>query len=208
MDTCCAQVYQDRFSPFRRAPTPGSNLVRPFAPLSPPPPAHQQLPQVPKSQHVAPYHVVEKLNILDQREDYSGNQPGSRERSLSLAVDHAKALAAALEADDISCSALSVDMLGSYAAATAVLNPLGKAFGYSFTGIGKHLAQQSGGIAVEVSGPADLGRGLSEVTSAYASRYILGFQPGDRSGFHKLELQLVDKSHKSLTISTRRGFRS
>ncbi len=165
--------------------------------------------------------------------------PRNRDRSMSLAVDYAKALAtqrpgshvalvyisdgmntldtieardrkalaASLEADDISCSALTVDMLGSYAAAAAVLNPLGKAFGYSFTGSGKYLAQQSGGIVVEVAGPADLGRGLSEVTSAYVSRYALGFQPGDRAGFHKIELQLVDKAHERLTISTRRGFR-
>ena len=42
---------------FRRAPTPGASFVRPFAPLSQPPPAHQQLPQRPKSQLGAPRHV-------------------------------------------------------------------------------------------------------------------------------------------------------
>ena len=50
-------------------------------------------------------------------------------------------------------------------------------------------------------------RGLSEVSSAYASRYALDFPPGDRAGFHKLESLLVDKAHKRFIVGTRRGFR-
>ena len=50
-------------------------------------------------------------------------------------------------------------------------------------------------------------RGLSEVSSAHVSRYALGFPTGDRSNFHKPEIQLVDNAHKRLTVSTRRGFR-
>jgi|GEM_PF-3633800 len=106
----------------------------------------------------------------------------------SIEARDRKNLAAWLEADDISCSARTVDMLGSCAAAAAVLNPLGKAFGYSFTGSGKYLAQH-------------------EVSSAYASPYALGFPPGDRADFHKLEIQLVTKALNRLSITTRRGFR-
>ena len=120
-----------------------------------------------------------------------------------------RALGDLLEANNISLSALNLRMLGSYAAAAAVINPLGKVFGLSVTGSGNYLARQSGGVSVDVAAASEFGAALDHVVSAYASRYSLGYQVSEdeyRDGKpHRIEVQLTAKE-KRWQVSARQSF--
>ena len=112
----------------------------------------------PESQVVLVY-ISDGMNTLDTME--------SRGR---------EKLSRLMSENNISFSALNVDMLPSYAAAAAVLNPVGKMFGMSVTGSGDGFAKETGGVAVKVTEPSRIGEALGQVLSAYDSRYSLGYQ--------------------------------
>jgi VWFA-related protein len=140
---------------------------------------------------IALVYVSDGMNTLDTMEAKSRDE-----------------LALRLEEHNISFNALNLNMLTSYAAAAAVLNPIGKAFGIGVTGAADDYSKQTGGVAIDVARPQELGNALEQITSAFVSRYSLGFQlAGDeyRDGRrHKLEVRL---SGRDLLVSARRGFR-
>jgi VWFA-related protein len=111
---------------------------------------------------------------------------------------------------NISFSALNLDMKGSYAAAAAALNPLGKVMGFSVSGFGDGFAKQTGGLSIDVREPERLGEGLEEVVTAYAGSYSLGYQcEGEEyvdGKWHKLEV-FVKGVEGKVTVSSRKRFR-
>jgi hypothetical protein len=143
--------------------------------------------------HIALVYVSDGMNTLDTME--------ARDR---------KALAVRLQQRNISFSAMNLDMLNSYAAAAAVLNPLGKVFGLSVTGSARYLSQEAGGVSVEVPSPSEFGPSLEKVVSAYASRYSLGYQLSSeelRDGRnHKVEVTLTGNKASGKEILSRRNF--
>jgi hypothetical protein len=119
-------------------------------------------------------------------------------------------LAEQLQAANISFSSMNLQMQGSYAAAAAVINPLGKIFGLSITGSGNYLAKQSGGVVVEVQAAGEFGAALEQVVSAYASRYSLGYQVSESEyrdwRIHRIEVKLGGRSAKDKEVLSRRSF--
>lgn len=119
-------------------------------------------------------------------------------------------LAEVLQQNNIGFSALDVQMMKSYASAAAVLNPVGKIFGFSVTGSSSYLAEQSGGVVVEVPDASALGEALGRVVSSYLTRYSLGYQitEGEYSGgrLHRIEVSLRGDAAKRRRVTSRRGF--
>jgi VWFA-related protein len=111
--------------------------------------------------------------------------------------------------NNISFSALNVDMLASYAAAAAVLNPVGKMFGMSVTGSGDGFAKETGGVAVKVTEPSRIGEALGQVLSAYDSRYSLGYQAEANEyrddKWHRLEVRV---DGPNLIVTARKWWKS
>lgn len=112
---------------------------------------------------------------------------------------------------NISFSALTVDMLASYASAAAVLNPVGKMFGMSVTGSGDHFAKETGGVSVKVSEAGSIGEALGQVVSAYDSRYSLGFQAAEPEyrdeKWHKVEVRLEGVENRKLVLTARKWWK-
>ncbi len=149
--------------------------------------------QRPDSQ-VALVYVSDGMNTLDTMENR-----------------HREALAETLLEHNISVSALNLDMLGGYAAAATVINPLGKLFGISVTGSASYLAKQTGGVSVDVGAPENLGVALDKVVSAYASRYTLGISLEEReyrdARWHKVDVKLKKLGDgRKAVVSARRAF--
>lgn len=122
-------------------------------------------------------------------------------------------IAAKLREGDVSFSSLRFRMAAAYASAAAVINPLGKVFGWSVTGAASEFARETGGIAVEVENPERLGAGLAEVLSAYSNRYSLGLALGEdeyRDGReHKIEVSLRNlPSGSKYLVHARKRFRA
>lgn len=142
---------------------------------------------------VALVYISDGMNTLDTME--------SRNR---------RKLAGDLQRENISFSALDLRMMGSYAAAAAVLNPVGMAFGFSVTGSSDYLAKQTGGVVEDVAEAAGLGAALDRVFSSYVTRYSLGYQVGEseyRSGrVHRIDVRLVGDAAKGRTVISRKGF--
>lgn len=119
-------------------------------------------------------------------------------------------LAQLLQARNISFSALNLKMISSYAAAAAVINPLGVAFGLSVTGSGSYLAKQAGGVTVEVPSAREFGASLEQVVSSYASRYSLGYRLSEgefQDGrVHRIAVRLIGDAAKGREVLSRRGF--
>lgn len=148
--------------------------------------------QRPDSQ-IALVYVSDGMNTLDTMESRGRNE-----------------LAEALQSRHVSFSAMNLQMLTSYAAAAAVINPLGKVFGLSVTGSGNYLAKQAGGVSVDVPSAAEFGSALDQVMSAYASRYSLGYQASEteyRDGRrHRIEVKVAGDAAKRLELSAPKGF--
>jgi VWFA-related protein len=145
--------------------------------------------------HVAVVVISDGMNTLDMIE--------SRSR---------RDLAEQLQGGDISVSALTLDMMASYAAAATALNPIGKLFGMSITGGANQLSEETGGVAMEVNGPEEIGPALGQVVSAYISRYSIGF-PANGQEFHdgkrhKIEVKLKSNAGGRYKVTARRHFRS
>ncbi|MDX2268760.1 MAG: hypothetical protein NW208_11685 [Bryobacter sp.] len=145
--------------------------------------------------HTAVVYISDGMNTLDTIEGRSRREIEDR-----------------LLAEGISFSALNVDMLGSYAAAAAVLNPIGLAFGMKVTGATKSFAAATGGLSRQVESPALLGAALAEIVSAYASRYSLGFTLSEAEFTdgkqHKLEIKLEGGEAKTLRLVAPKRFRA
>lgn len=146
---------------------------------------------LPQSQ-VALVYVSDGMNTLDTMEAKSRDPLVER-----------------LQAANVSFSAITLPMLGSYAAAAAVINPLGKVFGLSVTGSGNQFAKQTGGVTVEAGSAEELGAAVGQVVSAYASRYSLGFpleenELRDRK-FHRIEVKLQGAAGKNREVLARRS---
>jgi hypothetical protein len=145
------------------------------------------------SSQVALVYVSDGINTLDTME-----------------TSNRRKLAARLLQENISFSALDLSMMGSYAAAAAVINPLGAAFGLSVTGSSDYIAKQTGGVTVDVQDADGLGLALDRVLSSYSTRYSLGYQATDgeyASGrTHRIEVTLVGQSAKGRKVNARRGF--
>lgn len=142
---------------------------------------------------VALVYISDGMNTLDTME--------SRSR---------RGLAQVLQRENISFSALDLRMLGSYAAAASVLNPLGFAFGLSVTGSSEYLAKETGGVAIDVPEAGALGAALNQVLSSYRTRYSLGFPVTEleyASGrWHHIEVKLVGAAAKGKRVIARKGF--
>lgn len=145
--------------------------------------------------HVAVVIISDGMNTLDLIENKSRRD-----------------LAEQLQGGDISVSALTLDMMASYAAAATAINPIGKLFGMSVTGGAKQLSEETGGVALEVNGPDEIGPALGQVVSAYTSRYSIGFHAngqefhdGER---HKIEVKLKASASGRYRVTARRHFRS
>lgn len=119
-------------------------------------------------------------------------------------------LAERLMEHNISFSALNLDMKGTYAAAAATLNPLGKMMGFSVSGFGDFFAKQTGGLSIDVPEPEKLGQGLEEIATAYAASYSLGYQcEGEEysdAKWHKVEV-LVKGVEGKVVVVSRKQFR-
>jgi VWFA-related protein len=128
----------------------------------------------------------------------------------TIEVESRQELAEQLQAANISFSAINLQMQGSYAAAAAVINPLGRIFGLSITGSGGYFARQSGGVAVEVPAAGEFGATLEQVVSAYASRYSLGYQLSEREyrdvRKYKIEVKLRGPFKKNREVLSRQSF--
>lgn len=107
------------------------------------------------------------------------------------------------EESSISVSALNVQMMREYAAAAAVLNPLGVMMGYRVTGTAAWLAEQTGGVTVDLNSPGELAAGFGRILSAYASRYTLGIRLNEnelRDGKrHRVEVKVQGIGAKQLS---------
>lgn len=133
----------------------------------------------------------------------------------TINFDDRKALADRLSESSISFSALSFDILGSYSTAARIINPLAYVFGASVTGSANYLAEQTGGVALRVNRPEDLGDALREMIGLYASRYGLGFileyNENEIGRDMKLEVKVSEKpkdgKKRKMLVSTRRTFR-
>jgi VWFA-related protein len=119
-------------------------------------------------------------------------------------------LAEQLQAANVSFSAINLQMQASYAAAAAVINPLGTIFGLSVTGSGRYLAEQSGGLAVVVPAAGKPGAALEQVVNAFAARYSLGYQLSAseyRDGRkHRIEVTPASHFAKRLEVLSRQSF--
>lgn len=112
-----------------------------------------------------------------------------------------------LDTSAISFSSIQLPMLGSYAAAATVLNPVGKLFGMQFTGSGKQFAKDTGGIAMDIPAASELASALSQIVAAHTARYSLGINVPSTINpekWHKIEVK-VDSTHR-LEVSARRRF--
>jgi len=145
--------------------------------------------------HVAVVVISDGMNTLDMIE--------SRSR---------RDLAEQLQGGDISVSALTLDMMATYAAAATALNPIGKLFGMSITGGAKQLSEETGGVAMEVNGPEEIGPALGQVVSAYISRYSIGFHANGQEFHdgkrHKIEVKLKSNTGGRYKVTARQHFRS
>jgi len=119
-------------------------------------------------------------------------------------------LAEMLQQDNIGFSSLDLSMMDSYAAAAAVLNPVGMAFGFSVTGSGDYLAKETGGVAVNVPNAGLLGEALDRVLSRYLTRYSLGYQltegefPSGR--MYRIDVTLAKHAANGRTVLSRKAF--
>jgi VWFA-related protein len=124
-------------------------------------------------------------------------------------------LATKLIESNVMFSALTFNMLKGMTAATAIGNVPLRILGASMTGGEQYLAKQTGGIAVKVDKPEDLGAGLQQIMSDLASRYSLGFtldeeEEAAAGQMRKLEVKVeaVDAQGKKrkLMVSARRSY--
>jgi hypothetical protein len=125
---------------------------------------------------------------------------------------HRSELADRLLDGGIGLSAVNFDPLPGYAAAAAVLNPIGFAFGLSVTGSANVLAEKTGGISIKAGEAGGLGPALARVLEAYSSRYDIGFpleEQDEKNGKrHRIEVKITDQGRKNrkLTIRHRTWF--
>jgi hypothetical protein len=116
--------------------------------------------------------------------------------------------------NNVNFSAINFGKLKSVSVALGIVYPLAKIRGASLTGGGEYLAQESGGIKVEVNKAENFGAALERLTSGFASRYSLGFsldeQEENDGRMRKLEVKIVtqDTRYKGrkLVVSARRGY--
>lgn len=130
----------------------------------------------------------------------------------TMAFRDRKEIAEKLLRRNLSFSAINFDMLRSYSAAAAMINPLAFAFGASVTGSAGYLAEQSGGLKTDVDRAENFGATLEQVFHAYGSRYGFGIEL-DRKELdgrtHKIELKLHPGSRfngRKSMIRIKRGF--
>ncbi len=131
----------------------------------------------------------------------------------TMEFDKRKTLADRLAMENIGFSAINFDLKASYAVASKVINPLASVFGASVTGSANFLAEQTGGLSINVDTAEDLGKALTETIALYSSRYGIGFEleDEDRDGRkHRLEVRIEEKSpegkKRKLVINSSRSF--
>lgn len=121
-----------------------------------------------------------------------------------------KELAWRLLKNNISFSALNFDMLRSYSTAANIINPLAFVFGASVSGSANYLAEESGGVAINVEKTEKFSTSLEQIINLYGSRYSLGFYLNeneiDSGKMHKLEVKVKRNDKPKLLLNARRGF--
>lgn len=109
--------------------------------------------------------------------------------------DQAELAGTILGEGNLSVSAIRLPMMGAYAAAAQVLNPLGFVMGYSVTGATSKLAEQSGGIVMELESAEELSGAFVSLLRAYRDRYLVEAKLDEkelRDGkVHKIELSVT-----------------
>ncbi|MDX2153723.1 MAG: hypothetical protein SFV54_23470 [Bryobacteraceae bacterium] len=106
------------------------------------------------------------------------------------------------EEANLSVSAIHLPMVREYAAAAAVLNPLGAVLGYSLTGAAARMAEGSGGVVLKVEEAGGLAGAFDQLMQAYAGRYVLEVRLAEdelRDGrLHRVEVGVKGYSRKDV----------